>query len=801
LKKYHYKIIELVDLLYFAIIIIIPQFNIIPEILIMFLSLPYFILMPYYIGISVIFLLSKVFQLFWKLIISKTYVNNLIECWSIGIITLFSLGIFLQFINSFNIYIYASIIFILLTFSRIKITKYTLNINSITNKIKMRFGSSWILLLIIFFGLIPPIFQSQLWSFPLKWESDGFGIGQLSKIIINLNFIDVYSAIHLPILSILLSIPCMLFNLEPSHYLWGLPFLIYPIFSICAYLLAYKYSNSILISLFTSIFSMFFFGDGNNVFNLFMILPRNLLCVLFLFAMYYVIPENNSHISLNIKDGLFLGLISILLYSTITFAISPSFNKLPQISIIIVLIIPFSFIILSYKDIKILRFLIFLICISFIIAFNIVFYYDINFPNLGSITFMTSLIGICSSLSLIIFYYKYKININTSIISILVLIMLIYHQLGLILNLLIMGMIILNYILQKLSRLNLMIKYSTLIMILMLSFFSISDFHSFIPVSDSTRYYTSIIESTFTHPILIMFFLGCIISVKQKNFKNNIASFIAAFILSFYLFCAEMNINFAITRLLEFLPFFLSYFAASLFQLLEIFFDFDNKYNVTNFFYLKGSHMKIKESSIITCIFFIFLLPSLVQPYTSFLQNSNKEGTPPYTFSNYEYKTAIWIDKHIDKNVLIVSDTFTTLIMTGLTGNAITLNYRMIYDAKGNTHVIYRDKETLSWIKNLFITSNITYAEICLNNIWNKYSNAFELNQKIIDAKLNINTDVIIIFSGRTSQWVTAKDFSDVIFPQNFILLPIYNKFFKTNSFTLLYESEDQIYVFKWSKK
>jgi hypothetical protein len=125
----------------------------------------------------------------------------------------------------------------------------------------------------------------------------------------------------------------------------------------------------------------------------------------------------------------------------------------------------------------------------------------------------------------------------------------------------------------------------------------------------------------------------------------------------------------------------------------------------------------------------------------------------------------------------------------------------MIYDTKGNTHSIYGDSETLSWIKALFLTTDVQYAEMYLNKIWDRYSDAFELNKKIINAKLNVNTDILIIFSGRTSQWVTSKDFSDVPFPQNFVLLPCYSKFFAANSFTLLYECENQIYVFKWSKK
>jgi hypothetical protein len=148
-----------------------------------------------------------------------------------------------------------------------------------------------------------------------------------------------------------------------------------------------------------------------------------------------------------------------------------------------------------------------------------------------------------------------------------------------------------------------------------------------------------------------------------------------------------------------------------------------------------------------------------------------------------------------------MSDTFTTLIISSLAGNQLTLGYRIVYDAKGNTHGIFYDSETLSWIKEFFLSSNVSFAETFLNKIWHRYAESFALNQGIIDAKENVSKDVIIVFSGRTSAWLTSQAFSDVLFPRSFIWVSSYEKFFTSSSFILLYESDAQIYVFKWTEK
>ncbi|MHA1853339.1 MAG: hypothetical protein ACTSUF_07485 [Candidatus Heimdallarchaeaceae archaeon] len=795
------RIITIIDLLYLASIIMISQYVFLSDIAKMFLSLPYFMLIPYLIGNFFIFSFKRAFP-----ITSEDLVKNYIGGWAVGIVTLFSIGLFLQAIGIFNIYLYTLIIFVFLAVSKLKSIKYGTDIITIVRKLRVNVKNASIVLLVLFFGLIPPIVQSQLWPFPLKYESDGFDIVLLTKEIIQQNTIDIYSVIHLPVVSTLLCIPCMLFNIEPSHYLWGLPFLIYPLFAIAVYLLAHKLSNNVLLSIIAAIFSMCFFGGTTNVFNLFMILPRNLLSLLFLFSLYLSFPKSDSDIGLGLRDAFFTAMLAVLLYSTISFTISPSYNHLPSIFLLIVLVVPLGFAVISHKSTKILRTIIFLICILFSVASITVFLFDIDFPVVSSMAFLNTLSGICSSLGLALLLIRNKhLNINIPFLAVSVLTMLLYHQLGLVQNLVISMMVLTNYVILKRPTSSGILRSIALIMTIVISIYSLHDLQSLVPVGESVALYASVLNRAFTYPLLIMFLLGCIFVLLQKNVKEHLLVFSALVILAFYFLAASLKIG-VTTRLLEFLPFPIAYFSSALLspfqRLLESYEKPSSEFIVRFLPFRKArKNLRIKKSWIFVSILIAILFPSLIQPYSGFLQLCKNKSWPPYTFSDYEYKTGIWIDNNVVKNAIIISDPFTTWIVSSLAGNKLTQKYRMVYDAKGNTHSIFYDSETLSWIKDFFLTSNVSYAETLLNKIWHRYADSFMLNQRIINAKANVSEDVIIVFSGRTSEWLASQTFSDVPFPKSFKWLSSYKKFFASSSFALLYETDAQIYVFKWTKK
>jgi hypothetical protein len=785
--------LKFADLLFLAIAIAIAQSEFIPDILRVFLSISFFIIVPYGIGKLLTGLLGKLFSS-----VSKNYVIFCIGSWSMGVICIFSLGLFLQIIGFFNIYAFVAIIFFFFILS--KLTNFGLDFENFFSISRIKINNLWVGLLALLIGLIPPIVQSQLWSFPLSYESDGFLFGLLSKEISQQNFIDLYSTIHLPIESAVLSIPTFLFNIDTTQILWGLSFLIYPIFSVAVFLLAYKLSKNALVSFFSSAFCMFFFGGGTNVFNLFEILPRSLLSLLFIFILYMIFQTNGSDKKMGLKDSIFITFCSLLLFSVIQFTISPSLNRLSPVFLLSLLATLLGFGIIFYKKVKVLPVILVIMLVSLSIALVNVFYFDIDFPSISSFSFFTTLVGIGSAVGLISMLILGKLNLNIPIelLGTLTLVMLFYHQLGLALCLLVSLLIFLSFLIKK--RKIWMLRFVAFVVTIILMFLSNSGLRSLFSIGGQLGPAVSVLENTFTTSLLLMFFLGCLILLLRSNAKLHILVFLALTISGAFLIGSFIGFD-SSSRLLEFMPFFVAFFSAALFEPLQLFFKSKSEHlNLkVPIFLPKKFKLHSRKSLIIVSLLVILLLPNLIKPYDNFLNSHGNRSSSFSTFSDYEYETGIWINKNIPHNALILSDPFTTLIMSGLSGNGLILNYRMTYDDKGNTRGIFYDPETLNEIKTLLISKDVNTSEFALTQVWNLYSNNFELNQRLINSKSNINQDIIIILSGRTSAWATADGFSDVPFPQDFKMIDGYQKFFNSKSFTLLYENKDQIFVFDWT--
>jgi hypothetical protein len=206
--------------------------------------------------------------------------------------------------------------------------------------------------------------------------------------------------------------------------------------------------------------------------------------------------------------------------------------------------------------------------------------------------------------------------------------------------------------------------------------------------------------------------------------------------------------------------------------------------------------VKFRESHIFFLVVLLIFLPTITQPYTTFIDYTLSHSHPFYTFDQHEYDVAQWIHKHTPEDVIVISDPFTQLVVCGLSNRGVTLNQRMIYDAKGNTHAISRDYMIMNKTKELFLTSNVTMAINDTLEIRETYVNSKQLNEKMGASFMNGSSPIIIIMSGRTTRWIKSNDFSDIVFPSGFEFLPGYEKFFKHSAFVLLYENSEEIFVF-----
>ena len=226
------KLINISDLFYLAFTLVICNFFAVSDFVKAYISLPYFIIIPYTIGNLLYFLIIKDDNKHYNIF------NSIISVWCLGILFLFFMAIFLQVIGVFNIYLYIILTFIFVFISKIYSNKDVFNYYTILEKLFKKRAKLIELILVLAVGLIPPIILSQIWTFPLKFESDGFNFILLTKEIIQQNNINLFYTIHLPIESVILSIPCVIFNIDVSNYLWSLTLLIYPIYALCVFYLS-----------------------------------------------------------------------------------------------------------------------------------------------------------------------------------------------------------------------------------------------------------------------------------------------------------------------------------------------------------------------------------------------------------------------------------------------------------------------------------------------------------------------------------------------------------------------------------
>jgi len=803
------------DLLYLALLGLVFQFLPLPELVRVFFSMPYFLIFPYVIGNIFFMMISKI-----AYDATSNKLCKFFGCWSIGVIFLVFFELLLQSFGIFSICTYTLLSIFLALSSKILSFRQTIESKPSYPRPLAKLKLKWPYVISILLGLIPPLYQTHLWPFPLKYDSDGFEISMLTLQIIKSNDIYIRASIHFPVESILLSIPCMLYNVQPTSYLWGLPFLVYPLFSFGVFILSMRFSGSKIVSLIASLFSMSFFGGLNNTFNLFMILPRNLVSLSVLFS-FIIIDDllRRRPEKAPINAGM-VACSSLFIYATITFALSPSHNYLPKAFLAGALLLPLvlPIIIPRLGNLRYLFLLTLSATVSIVFIAN--YWFDIEATNFISMTFLTTIIGIASMMALDVLLYKRQAPDYTDplIIGVAICNMLFYHQLALILIFILILYILINYanshlniffrVLISLSSIELflllpyVISYSSAIASLM----QLYGLHS-LPWSDIFNNAFQVIEKTFNYTTFVLFLVGCLIALLQSKVREQVLVIIATTIILVYLIITALGFYYA-TRLIEFLPLFISYFAAlpigTLISAISSTTQIPHS-SYNNIIQQKryGLTFRLRVHTLKECTILILcvtiLSPILTAQYLTFLTSIRSHSWTPYTYSIYEYQTGMWLKNNMPPNAIIISDPFTVLVMSGLTGNVITRNYRMIYDTKGNTHPIINDLETLQLVKSFFLTSDTKHAEELLFVIWSRYASNYALNRDIIDAKQNVSQTVFIVISGRTTAWLNSQSYGDIPFPQDFQYSISYQKFFESPEFDLQYQCEQQVYVFSWS--
>jgi hypothetical protein len=200
-------------------------------------------------------------------------------------------------------------------------------------------------------------------------------------------------------------------------------------------------------------------------------------------------------------------------------------------------------------------------------------------------------------------------------------------------------------------------------------------------------------------------------------------------------------------------------------------------------------------------IFLIVTTPFLVGPISNFVNSNQSKNLPLYTFSDYDQDAAIYIQRHINSNVLVISDVFSVSVLSGLSGNSFSLSFRVPYDEIGNTHQLQNDASYLSSVKTLLSTTNNSLAMKSFSQINDTVQSYLEMNQNLdIVTSASANVTFLVVLSGRTSAWLTQGSDAAVVFPQNMTWLSGYQKFIELPYSRLIYESKNQVFIFELSQ-
>ncbi len=434
------------DLIYIALFFIICNYVSVPDLVRVFLGMPLLVLIPKQLGRTFVYIFNKE----WHFNLVSSFI---IDC-CIGILMQFLLALTLQILNIFNIYLYTAMILTILLYKKIKID--TNRPQSIQNhfmerleQVYTRVGGFKAALVSLALGFVPALLLVSQSPFPLKHASDAFQYSMLVMEIIENNYVNLFLINHIPFLPTLLSLPSMLFNIHPFHFFWGLPLLLYPLFSFGLYLFSYEISHNELLSLFASLFGVWAFGGWLEV-HLFLVSPRDLIMFLFPFFLLNIFNDYVDFQKVDYKDILFTMSYAAFCYFTINLALAQSSHHLPHVAIVLLPIIIFGYsgIKLTPPKLKVrldTRYL-------FFIAFLPLFPYLV-YSLFSTIPFITSVGAIISFLFLTLILFtnlRPHITRSKSIIFIFLLIFFFIHQfLGLVIAFIVCFIIFLSKLVQR----------------------------------------------------------------------------------------------------------------------------------------------------------------------------------------------------------------------------------------------------------------------------------------------------------------------------------------------------------------
>jgi hypothetical protein len=296
---------------------------------------------------------------------------------------------------------------------------------------------------------------------------------------------------------------------------------------------------------------------------------------------------------------------------------------------------------------------------------------------------------------------------------------------------------------------------------------------------------------------MLLFFVGFLCAIFIGNIRELLAQL---FVCALLLLTIISPLEVATARLLDFIFPFIAFFAV--YPIFSLFSSLAKKGLPSTAVNIKVRFKTTRNFTNIIIPFLCFLVitsPFLTYSINNFINYHETKGLPLQTFNQAEYEACTYIKQHFSSNVLIISDTFSTLLVTGLSGNPFTTSFRITYDEKGNTHPLAGDGNYLLSVRNLLETTNQSEANESFSQIRETIDTFNSLNQKIGTVTSASDVTFLVVLSGRTSVWLNQESTKDVVYPQSMAWLPGYQKFLESSSYHLLYQTQNEVFIIEIS--
>ena len=289
-------------------------------------------------------------------------------------------------------------------------------------------------------------------------------------------------------------------------------------------------------------------------------------------------------------------------------------------------------------------------------------------------------------------------------------------------------------------------------------------------LSFDTRY--DIFVRIFGSTILSLLLIG-LLFLHNKNIHFIVITSITSFIFFVYFIPDKLSYR-IINYSFHFVPIFLSYVCLFIYRL------FDKTF--------------IKRKYLTPIYVLIILISISYYPISSAYEDIKRielldKKMDYHSEINYkEYAAANWLKENTPDNTVIISDFWSTNVISGLSKKLMIINPRITLAEQSQEGV-----NRLNYIKyNIFLSkdSNALYDAV-KKILYPIYSTDIEYTKH----KNISNFNCVILFTSKTSTWIRQKNLQ-FYYERQKVYSEDIDKFYNKTYFTLLYNDNDQIYIF-----